>query len=185
MKNKSIEYYMQLPYKVEIIPDNLGNGFTAILPELPGCMTAAEKFSELDPLINDAKLLWLEVAIKHGDHIPEPAPPEEKTYSGKFLVRVPKSMHRQLSTRADIEETSLNQLIVSMLSESLGRLSADTRSRANYGNLNFKFSKKTKLSRIVNEGLVRNLFGSTNLFDKEEKFSWKQNSPTMLKITSG
>ena len=124
MRSKTLDYYLQLPYKVEIFPEENGEGFTAIIPELPGCMTASEDFSDLESLIQDAKRVWIEVALKHGDHIPEPAPEEVKEYSGKFLVRVPKSLHRELSVRAEVEGTSLNQLIVAMLADATGRCSA-------------------------------------------------------------
>jgi len=124
MNAKSLEYYMQLPYKVEIFPDEEGEGYTAVIPGLPGCMTASDDFSELEALIEDAKRVWIEAAIANGDPVPEPMPEEEKEYSGKFLVRVPKSLHRQLSVRAEKEETSLNQMVVALLAESMGRWSA-------------------------------------------------------------
>jgi antitoxin HicB len=124
MSSKGLEFYLQLPYKVEIFPDEEGEGYTAIVPELPGCMSATDDFAELESLIHDAKRVWLEVALKHGDHIPEPMPEEVKDYSGKFLVRVPKSLHRQLSIRAEIDGTSLNQLVVAVLADSMGRWSA-------------------------------------------------------------
>jgi hypothetical protein len=52
---------------------------------------------------------WLEVALEDGDSIPEPRPDE--AYSGKFVVRVPKSLRRQLVENAEQEEVSLNQFI--------------------------------------------------------------------------
>jgi len=122
MKNKSVDYYLRLPYKVEVFPDEEGQGFTAVVPELPGCMTACEEFSQLLGLLEDAKRVWIEAALANGDPIPEPLPEEEKEYSGKFLVRVPRSLHRQLSLRANMEGTSLNQLVVAMLAEAVGRL---------------------------------------------------------------
>jgi hypothetical protein len=41
--------------------------------------------------------------------IPEPRPEEE--YSGKFVVRVPRSLHRELVETAEREGVSLNQYI--------------------------------------------------------------------------
>jgi antitoxin HicB len=77
MAGKSIGYYMSLPYKMEIFPDE--SGFTAILPELPGCMTSAATFTELWPMILEARRLWLEVALEDGITIPEPKPLEENS----------------------------------------------------------------------------------------------------------
>ncbi len=39
--------------------------------------------------------LWLEVSLEQGDAIPEPR--SEAEYSGKFVVRVPRSLHRDLA----------------------------------------------------------------------------------------
>ena len=72
-------------------------------------------------MIEEAKALWLEIALADGDYIPEPAPVEVEEYSGKFVVRLPRSLHRQLAQRAERENTSLNQLVVMFLSEGMGR----------------------------------------------------------------
>ena len=53
--NKNIEYYMALPYRMEIIPDRDEGGFTAKFPELPGCLTCAESIDSLISNANDAK----------------------------------------------------------------------------------------------------------------------------------
>jgi antitoxin HicB len=72
-KKKDLAYYMDLPYVVEIHPDPDGKGLAAIIPLLPGCMTQGESIVELWKNVNDAKRLWLEVAIEDGMEIPEPA----------------------------------------------------------------------------------------------------------------
>jgi antitoxin HicB len=127
MSEKDLEYYMSLPYRVEIYPEPDGTGYTAVIPELPGCMTCADTLDELWDMVEEAKEGWLELSLEDGDYIPEPAPVEVKEYSGKFVVRLPTSLHRQLAKRAEQEETSLNQLIVMLLAEGMGRWS--TRSR--------------------------------------------------------
>lgn len=68
--NKSIEYYMSLPYTMEIIPDD-GAWFVQI-KELRGCMTEVDEWDEILPMIEDAKRLWLEVSLERGHDIPEP-----------------------------------------------------------------------------------------------------------------
>ena len=47
MTEKSIEYYMNLPYRIEIYPEPDERGYTALIPELPGCMTCADTLEEL------------------------------------------------------------------------------------------------------------------------------------------
>ncbi len=44
----------------------------------------------------------------------------KKTFSGKFVVRVPKSLHRKLSELAEQDGVSLNQWINTALAEAVG-----------------------------------------------------------------
>ncbi len=64
--------------------------------------------------INEARQLWIETAYEAGDDIPLPS--TDETYSGKLLLRMPKSLHRRLAEEAEGENVSLNQYIVSVLS---------------------------------------------------------------------
>jgi predicted HicB family RNase H-like nuclease len=50
------------------------------------------------------------------DSLPEPpVRPEGRAYSGKFNVRIPKTLHAALVTEADAEGVSLNQLVLAKL----------------------------------------------------------------------
>ena len=50
------------------------------------------------------------------DSLPEPpVGPQRREYSGKFNVRVPKSLHAALASEAEAEGVSLNQLVVTKL----------------------------------------------------------------------
>jgi predicted HicB family RNase H-like nuclease len=54
------------------------------------------------------------------DSLPEPdVRPSREEYSGKFVVRVPKSLHAALAAEAETEGVSLNQLVVAKLSVQL------------------------------------------------------------------
>lgn len=108
---KTLDYYMALPYTVEVRHDE--DGYFAKVIELQGCMTWADSFEELGPMIEDAKQGWIEDALERGDPVPEPR--ETGDYSGKVIVRMPKSLHRDLSRRADEENVSLNQLMITGL----------------------------------------------------------------------
>lgn len=70
MTNKSLDYYLSLPYTLEIIPDD-GAWFMQV-KELRGCMTEVDTWDEILPAIQEAKHLWLEVALERGRSIPEP-----------------------------------------------------------------------------------------------------------------
>ena len=67
------------------------SGWFARVAEWPGCMTQADNFEELGEMLEDAMRAWAETAVEEGLPIPKPRPTEQ--YSGKFLVRVPKSLH--------------------------------------------------------------------------------------------
>ncbi|MCD6476245.1 MAG: type II toxin-antitoxin system HicB family antitoxin [Anaerolineaceae bacterium] len=114
--NKSIEYYLSLPYTRELIPEDNGGWFVRI-KELPNCMSQGETPEEAIRMIDDAMLGWLEVELEEGEPIPEPR--EDEDYSGKFNTRVPKSLHRKLVEIAEADGVSLNQWIVSALSEAV------------------------------------------------------------------
>ena len=105
---------MNLPYKIVIQKDSYG-GFFAEVEELEGCMTQGETYKETYENILEAMEGWLEVAIERGIHIPEPEP--ESQYSGKFTLRMPKSLHKKLAQRAKKENVSLNQYAIHLLSE--------------------------------------------------------------------
>jgi len=105
---KDLDYYLKLPYTIELIPDSEQGWFVRI-KELRGCMSQGNTVQEAYEMIQDAMRGWLEVAIEDNIPIPEPAPDED--YSGKFVVRLPRSLHRQLAQTAEREGVSLNQLI--------------------------------------------------------------------------
>lgn len=70
---KTIEYYMSLPYTVET--KRTEDGYCAKVLELPGCTTyRADTLEELEPMIKDAKLAWIEDALEAGTPVPEPRP---------------------------------------------------------------------------------------------------------------
>ena len=51
------------------------------------------------------------------DSLPDPpVGPQRREYSGKFNVRIPKSLHAALASEAEAEGVSLNQLVLAKLS---------------------------------------------------------------------
>ena len=115
--NKNIEYYLSLPYTIELIPEPEGGWFVGI-KELPGCMTEAETCQEALSEIDQVKREWLEIALDEGLPIPEPK--AEESYSGKFNLRVGKSLHRKLAEAAGSEGVSLNHFCSEALAEAVG-----------------------------------------------------------------
>ena len=110
---RDLAYYLNLPYTIELIPDLEEGGWVAQVKELPGCISAGETPNEAVEMIRSAMESWLVVAIEDGLQIPEPR--SEESYSGRFVVRLPKSLHRHLVERANQESVSLNQLVTAAL----------------------------------------------------------------------
>lgn len=78
MTNKSLDYYMALPYPILLIPEEDGSWFAEI-PLLPGCMTQGDSWADIFEMIQDARRAWLESALADGDPIPEPQPRESQS----------------------------------------------------------------------------------------------------------
>ncbi|WP_027416602.1 type II toxin-antitoxin system HicB family antitoxin [Aneurinibacillus terranovensis] len=118
MANKDLNYYMDLPYTIQLqlINDGPEPYYYASVLELDGCQSHGDTVEEAYESIREAMEGWLETKLEHGDSIPEPMTEEE--YSGKFVVRVPKSLHRQLVIMAAKEGVSLNQYVLHKLSRS-------------------------------------------------------------------
>ncbi len=106
---KTIDYYMSLPYRMEIIPDVEEGGFTVCFPDLPGCLTCSETMDGIIANALDAKKTWLEDALEEGIDIREPSEEDAMEYSGQFKLRMPKSLHRSLAAHAKREGISMNQ----------------------------------------------------------------------------
>ena len=109
----------QMTYPFEILPLSKaeGGGYAITFPDLPGCRSDG---ATPEKAIENGRLAladWLSVATEFGDPVPAPY----SSVSGRFVQRVPKSLHRQLVDEAKSEGVSLNTLVVSLVAEGLGR----------------------------------------------------------------
>lgn len=74
-------------------------------------------------MVEDAMRGWIETALEDGLPIPLPRPRE--AYSGKFMVRMPKSLHRELAEAAEREGVNLNAFINMALAKTVGQLAVN------------------------------------------------------------
>ena len=112
---RTIDEYMKLPYKMEIIPDTEEGGYVVSFPDLPGCLTVGDTIEEGIKNAEDAKRAWLEAAIEDGFSISEPD--DLENYSGQFKLRIPKSLHKSLSEHSKSEGISMNQYCLYLLTK--------------------------------------------------------------------
>lgn len=119
MKKFSIEY----PFEILPLSKDEGGGYSIVFPDLPGCRSDGATPEEAIKNGRDALKSWLAVAREFDDHLRKPY----SAVSGRFVQRVPRSLHAQLVTQAEVEGVSLNTLVVSLVSQGLGRRQSGSR----------------------------------------------------------
>ncbi len=111
---KTLNDYMALSYRMEVVEDKDEGGFVVSYPDLPGCISCGETIESAVANAVDAKRAWLEAAVEDGIEINEPDNLE--AYSGQFKLRIPRSLHRLLAEHSKKEGISMNQYCVYLLS---------------------------------------------------------------------
>lgn len=111
----------EYPFEVRPLTAEEGGGYLISFPDFADCVSDG---ATVDEAIENGRLALKETiaALREAGH-PIPEPTVATTASGKFVARVPKSVHAKLSSRARAEGVSLNTLVVSLLSEGLGKKS--------------------------------------------------------------
>ncbi len=114
---KEVKEYMNLPYNYIIQPinDESGHYYYARVLELDGCQSTGETFEEAYKNIKEAMEGWIEAKLEGGFEVPLPIGYDN--FSGKFVIRIPKSLHYKLTIEAKNEGVSLNQYAVYKLSK--------------------------------------------------------------------
>ena len=99
-----------------------GGGFLITFPDLPGCMSDGETIEAAIENGRDAFISWVSARVDMKKTIPKPVIREVKVdnFSGRFVQRVPKSLHARLAMQAKKDGVSLNTFILSIISEGLG-----------------------------------------------------------------
>ena len=111
---KTLNEYMEISYRMEIVEDKEEGGYVVSYPDLPGCITCGETIEAAVANALDAKRTWIEAALEDGIEIHEPDSLED--YSGQFKLRIPRSLHRLLAEHSKKEGISMNQYCVYLLS---------------------------------------------------------------------
>ena len=132
-KRREASEYMKKDYPILVVRDSGSGAFTAELPDWPGCVSDGDTIPELMENLADARRTWVEDCIERGLEVPEPRAPLE--HSGKFLLRVPKSVHGRLVSLAEGDGVSLNQYVLSVLAEHIGYQEATGRETPKARNL--------------------------------------------------
>jgi antitoxin HicB len=112
-EQKVLDRYLALKYPIEIIEDE--DGVVATIPDLPGCASFGETIEEAVRNVAATKALWIKGRVESKQVVPEPSTVDE--FSGKFVLRIPRVLHKSLDREAKRQGVSLNQYILHLLSE--------------------------------------------------------------------
>ena len=104
---KTLNEYMKMPYRMEIVEDEEEGGFVVSYPDLPGCITCGET---IESAVQNA-LAALEERIEIYE------PDSLENYSGQFKLRIPRSLHRSLAEHSQKEGISMNQYCIYLLTK--------------------------------------------------------------------
>lgn len=112
-----LKEYLDRPYNIIIksVQDESGHYYVARVLEFDGCIATGETREEAHKAIYEVFEGFIESMLEDGDAIPDPIGDEQ--YSGNLRVRMPKSLHRNLSEAAKLEGVSLNQYLINKLSK--------------------------------------------------------------------
>lgn len=104
-----------IPYPLECLWSEEDQAFIAYAYDLPGCVADGKTAAAAVDAIAEVIRLWLEVATEEGRPIPIPS--SQREASGKFNVRIPRTLHVRLRREADREGVSLNELVTALLAQ--------------------------------------------------------------------
>ena len=113
-----VKEFLKLPYTFTIGKDKEHDGkeyFYVQVNELPGCTSDGKSQEEALKNIRGAMYDWIETALLNEEKVPTP-----EGFSGKFTVRIPPSLHRDLITKVNKEGVSINQFITTAIARAVG-----------------------------------------------------------------
>lgn len=115
------------PFEVRPLSGEDGGGYLISFPDFAECISDGESVEEA--IENGRDALKATIAALKARKLPVPAPNSGGVASGKFVARVPKTVHAQLATRAKAEGVSLNTLVLTFIAQGLGGSSARSRAK--------------------------------------------------------
>lgn len=123
--DKDLTYYLSLeyPFIVRPLPKEEGGGYVVEFPDLPNCIGTGDTIEEAIKMAQDAKKCWIEASLEEGLPVPEPSQPKDELgeYSGRFPLRMPKSLHKMIIENAKKEGVSANQYLIHLISLGIGK----------------------------------------------------------------
>ncbi|MCL2007220.1 MAG: type II toxin-antitoxin system HicB family antitoxin [Treponema sp.] len=112
----TVKEYLSRPYHIVIqrVATDAGSYYLTTVSEFPGCSCRGDTYTEAFEKIQSEMEGWVESKLAEGVPIPEPI--NERQFSGRLGLRVPKSLHANLAMAAEREGISLNNYLLYKLS---------------------------------------------------------------------
>ena len=107
------------PFEMRPLKSSEGGGYLISYPDFTECIADGETLEEA--LQNGREALQAVIEALQEQGMPVPAPNGGGVASGKFIARVPKSIHAQLAARARMEGVSLNAMVLTLIAKGLGQ----------------------------------------------------------------
>ncbi len=107
------------PFEIRPLSAEEGGGFLISYSDFSDCISDGETVEEA--LKNGREALKETIAALKAKDLSVPQANSGGVASGKFVARVPKTVHAQLTTRAKAEGVSLNTLVLTFIAQGLGR----------------------------------------------------------------
>jgi antitoxin HicB len=119
VERESAERYTALPYHLLLVRDgeDKAGPWIASVEELAGCTSRGKTAEEALTSVEAAKASWIATALAEGRDIPEPK--SATSHSGRLLLRMPRTLHADLTRASEREGVSLNQFITDALAGAL------------------------------------------------------------------
>lgn len=117
---------LDYPFEMRPLTEEEGGGWLVTYPDFPGCIGDGESIEEAIADGKSALESIIAVYQEDGRHLPEPG----EAQSGRFVQRLPKSLHARLTARAKQEGVSMNTLVVAFIAEGLGKRETLSQERA-------------------------------------------------------
>lgn len=140
--DSTVATYLELPYHVTVRTERDGarSSWSATIEELPGCSAHGSTPDQAVEQLRPAMQAWLTTAIAEDREIPAPSRETAKAratpgHSGRFLVRMPSTLHEQLAQAAERDNVSLNRFVTDVLAESVAAAPARRRTSADGSDL--------------------------------------------------
>jgi len=107
------------PFELRPLTNEEGGGYLMSFPDFNECIADGETIEEA--LAEGRQALAAVIGTLEAKGLPVPAPGSYAAYSGKFVQRLPKSLHARLQSRARLEGVSINTLATTYIAEGLMR----------------------------------------------------------------